>query len=244
MNTFEEKLAYDIGVQLAYKDYMEKTAYFGAAKSIFNLGKWGFGFGKGTGMAGAANRTLGSAVGFGSMNTLSTTGFDTDRIFSEEGGRAFLGGAAGGAVFGGAMSGLGKATKLLNKSWASSAKNLSAQAKTQAKSLDKMQKELSKVNNKVNKSGGKASETMLQKQKELQESLKGSVEAYKKLQRTEGVGFIGQMGQSVGRNYATPLSLVTGIGGGIAASGAVQSHHDAKVRSPIMSQNNVFNPVS
>lgn len=244
MNNFEEKIAYEIGVKLAYRDYLEKTAYFGALKGLYQVGKWGLGFGKGTGALGAANRTLGSAIGFGAMNTLSTTGFDTNRIFSEEGARSFAGGALGGAAFSAAMPVLGKATKLLNKSWASGAKGLSSQARTQAKALDAAKKELAKTQKQINSAGNKVTEEMTKHQKDLQKAYDASVKQYKELQRAEGMGRFSQFGQSISRNYATPLSLAAGMGGGMYFSGAVQSHYDSKVKSPLMAQNNVFNPVS
>ena len=244
MSSFEQKIAYEIGIKLAYQDYMEKTAYFGALKSLYNVGKWGLGFGKGTGALGTINRTLGSAAGFGAINTLSTTGFDANRIFSEEGARAFAGGALGGAVFSAAMPALGKATKLLNKSWASSARGLSGQARAQAKALDKAKRELAKTQRQLSKAGKNPSKALTQKNQELQNSYKESVKAYKALQRSEGVGRFSQFGQAIGRGYGTPLSVAAGLGGGMYLSGMVQGHHDSKIKSPIMNQNNVFNPVS
>lgn len=256
--TFEETLAYEIGVKLAYdahqngefldEEYMEKVAIVGtAAKLLFGAAR-----GAGSGAknllgftGGTTQRTLMGATGFGLMGAASAPGDFTD--FSAQGLRnkalGFTGGFLGGLAFSGAMPIAGKAGKMFNSSWRSSARGLSGTAKETAKALDKTKRELLKAQKAA---GGKnATQAMKDQASALQESYKANVSAYKELMKNEGVGFMRRnVTGALGRNAGKVVGLGLGMGGGFALSGAVQGHLEKKQRPILPYQANVFNPVT
>jgi len=235
---FEQRIAYEIGVKLAHEEYMEKEAFLGAARTAFNTGKWLLGFGKGTGAAGAANRALGSGVGFGLMGAASAEEGLENKL------KGFAGGFAGGLMFSGAQPLVGRMGKLLNKSTYAQSKGLSMAARNQARALDASKQTVKQLEKQVNKAGTGASDVLKTELKNRQATLKSQQGAYKQFLRDkEGVGMFGMMGRSIGQNLGTGVGVVGGMGAGIYTSGLVQGHIDAKQRPLLAYQNNVFNPV-
>lgn len=257
--TFEEKLAYEIGIKLACdahyhsgelseEEYLEKTAIIGSAAKVL----WGATRGAGSGAknllgftGGTAQRTLMSSTGFGLMGMASAPGDFTD--FSAQGLRnkalGFGGGFLGGLAFAGAMPAIGKAGKMFNKSWASSAKGLNATAKETAKALDRSKKELLKAQRAAGKKG--ATDATKAHSAELQKGYDASAKAYKAMMKDQGVGFMQRnVTGALGRRAGTVAGVVGGMGGGFAASHALQSHYEKKQRPILPYQANVFNPIA
>lgn len=253
MDNFEQKIAYEIGMKLAYQDYMQKTAYFGTLKSLYGLGKWGLGFGKGTGALGRANKVIGSAVGFGAMNTIGTVGFDPRKWVTEEGARAFTGGALGGLAFSAAMPLAGKLLspigKLGGKTFSQTYKGSDKATKMLAGKIDNRKIRIQDIEKQLrqNPANSKALEATLKRQKEL---LKKNKDLYKNFMKTRNDttafqnAVAGFQRSNVMPITGKVLGVGAGFGVGMGASGVIQGHHDAKIRSPIAQQNNVFNPVS
>lgn len=254
MNTFEEKLAYEIGTRLAYQDYMEKEAFIGSIPKIWQGAKWLAGFGKGTGAAGTANKMIGSAAGFGVFNTLGQTGFDTDRIFSEEGAKLFAGGAAGGLAFGGAMSGIGRLGKGLSrfggKTYAQTSKGMGMGTQQAAAHVDKNIGKIKKLKEALKNPGNKNVDTLNKQLQSRKQLLKDSKNLYKEfLKKDKPVGMFGTAANAVQRTNAIPLlgkglGIAGGFYGGMQISGAIGDHYNAKAKAPIQTNNNVFNPVN
>lgn len=228
---FEEKIAYEIGVKMATEAYMEKEAFLGGLKHLYTGGKFLLGMGKGN----VATKTLASATGFGLIGAAT----------AEKGNalKGFAGGFAGGLAFSGAMPLVGRLGKSLNKSWASSAKNLSNPTLLKGQALDAEKAVLNNLTKQVGKAGSKVDPNTKQKLEAIQKSYKENASAYKSLLKNEGVGGFGRAAGMFGRHRGTVLGVAGGMGGGVAASGLVQGHIDAKQRPPLLISNNVFNPV-
>lgn len=257
--TFEEKLAYEIGIKLAYdahyhsgelseEEYLEKVAFILPAAKVLWSGTKNFGSGAKNLLGftgGTTQRTLMSATGFGLMGAASAPGDFTD--FSAQGLRnkalGFGGGFLGGLAFAGAMPGLGRLGKTFNKSWASSAKGLNATAKETAKALDRSKKELLKAQRAAGKKG--ATDATKAHAADLQKGYDASAKAYKAMMKDQGVGFMTRnVTGALGRRAGNVLGLGLGMGGGFAASHALQSHYEKKQRPILPYQANVFNPVT
>lgn len=255
MTSFEEKIAYEIGMRLAYKDYMEKEANLGILRAAGRGAKWLAGFGKSSGgIAGKANRTLGSAVGFGALNTLGTTGFDADRIFSEEGAKLFVGGAAGGVAFSGGMAAAGRLGKTFgrfgNKTYAQTSKGMGVGTQQAAAQVDKNVAKVKKLQEAIKNPTSKTNVQNLQKQLESRKQmLRESKALYKEfLKKDRPIGMFGTASNAIQRSNAIPLlgkgiGIAGGMYGGMQLSGAIGDHYGAKAKPPIQTNNNVFNPV-
>jgi hypothetical protein len=230
---FEEKIAYEIGVKMATEAYMEKEAFLGALKNMYTGGKFLLGMGKGN----AVTRSLGSATGFGLMGAASSEEGWENKV------KGFTGGFAGGLAFGAGMSSIGRLGKALNKSWASSAKNLSNPTLLKGQALDAEKAVLKNLQKQVSKAGPKVDPNTKQKLEAIQKSYKENTSAYKSLLKNEGVGVFSRAAGTIGRHRGAAVGIAGGMGGGMAISGAVQGHIDAKQRPLLPMSNNVFNPV-
>jgi len=261
---FEEKIAYEIGVRIAQREYMEKQsmqAVLKGAKYLFGKGnvydygkvmqtgrkgvgglKYLAGFGKGEGTYGALNRTIGSGVGFGLMGAASAEGGLENKLMG------FGGGFLGGLAFSGAMPVVGKLGKGLNRSFASTSKNFSKATRDQAKLIDQQMKSVRQMEKQVSKQKGffgknPVNDKLNARLEKTRKELADNKDMYKQFLKDEGIGMPTRLMGSLSRNYGAAVGMAGGMGAGIMASGAIEGNTTSRQRPMLPMQNNVFNPV-